>query len=149
MSIFRRDPPAPSRPASAAATEGVSSAPPARRTQIAAGTKIKGEVTGSAELLIDGEVEGTVKVEATVVVGAGGVVRGPITAQVVKVAGKVTGNLRGGDRVEVGPEATLEGDISAPRVVIAEGAFFKGKVEMQGEKSKAVRHPQAAEPKRD
>jgi cytoskeletal protein CcmA (bactofilin family) len=51
--------------------------------------------------------------------------------------------------VEVGPAATLEGDISAPRVVIAEGAFFKGKVEMQGEKSKPGRPQPAAEPKRE
>ncbi|MEA2690842.1 MAG: hypothetical protein QOJ16_229, partial [Acidobacteriota bacterium] len=86
---------------------------------------------------------------ATVVIGAEGVVRGPVSGRVVKVAGRVTGNVRGSDRVEVGPAATLEGDISAPRVVIAEGAFFKGKVEMQGEKSKPGRPQPAAEPKRE
>jgi cytoskeletal protein CcmA (bactofilin family) len=148
MSIFRRDAAAPVRSPSAPPAEATST-PRGRVTQIAPGSRIQGEVTGGTELLIEGEIDGTVKVEATVVVGAEGVVKGPITARVIRVSGKVTGNVRGSDRVEVGPSATLEGDISAPRVVIAEGAFFKGKVEMQVEKSTAGRHPQAAEPKRD
>src|SRR3954464_1381543 len=130
MSIFRRGTAAPDRSPGAAASEAVPAAGgESRLTRIAPGSRIKGEVLGTTELLIEGEVEGTVKIEATVVVGAAGVVRGPITAQVIKVAGKVTGNIQGSDRVEVGPAANLEGDISAPRVVIAEGAFFKGKVE--------------------
>src|SRR5262249_6504782 len=121
--------------------------PRGRLTQIAPGSRVQGEVTGATELLIEGEVEGTIKVEAKVEVGATGVVKGPITAQVVRVSGKVMGNVRGADRVEIGPSAVLEGDIAAPRVVIAEGAFFKGKVEMRSDKAKAGRPPQAAEPK--
>jgi cytoskeletal protein CcmA (bactofilin family) len=151
MSIFRRDTGAPTRSPAAAAPVGDStgSSPRGRLTQVAPGSRIKGEVTGSTELLIEGEVDGTVAVDATVVIGAEGVVRGPVSGRVVKVAGRVTGNVRGSDRVEVGPAATLEGDISAPRVVIAEGAFFKGKVEMQAEKSKPGRPQPAAEPKRE
>jgi cytoskeletal protein CcmA (bactofilin family) len=82
-------------------------------------------------LLVDGEVIGEIAVAAIVVVGAGGRVQGPITARVVRVAGKVTGDLRGSERVEISATANLEGDIAAPRVTIAEGAFFKGRVEMK------------------
>jgi cytoskeletal protein CcmA (bactofilin family) len=141
MSIFRRDTAAPARPAAASTAfpEETTSSPRIRTTHVAAGTRIAGEVTGSTELWIDGEVEGTVNVEATVVVGPEGVVKGPITGRLVKLAGKVIGNVRGTDRVEVGPAAVLEGDIAAPRVVIAEGAFFKGMVEMKGEQSKPSR----------
>jgi cytoskeletal protein CcmA (bactofilin family) len=149
MSIFRREVAAPARPSVAAPGGDVSSSPRGRVTQVAPGSRIEGEVTGSTELLIEGEIEGTVRVDAVVVIGAEGVVKGPVSGSVVKVIGRVTGNVRGSDRVEVGPAAILEGDISAPRVVIAEGAFFKGMVEMQGEKSKPGRLQAAAEPKRE
>ena len=54
---------------------------------------------------------------------------------VVRVSGRVTGNVAASDRVEVAASGILEGDIAAPRVVIAEGAFFKGRVEMRGNPS--------------
>jgi cytoskeletal protein CcmA (bactofilin family) len=149
MSIFRREVAASARPSVAAPPGEVTSGPRVGLTQVAPGSRIQGEVSGSTELLIEGEVEGTIRVDATVVIGAEGVVRGPVSGRVVRVAGRVMGNVRGSDRVEVGSAATLEGDISAPRVVIAEGAFFKGKVEMQGEKSNAGRPHAAAEPKRE
>lgn len=101
-------------------------------TRIAEGTRITGEVSGATDLLVEGELEGHVKVESRVVVGQGGVVRGQITARTVLVSGEVEGNVRGSERVEVGGSGKLEGDIAAPRVTIAEGAFFKGKVEMGG-----------------
>jgi cytoskeletal protein CcmA (bactofilin family) len=150
LSIFRRDTAAPARPPGAATSPAEAAATPRSRiTQIAPGSRIKGEVSGATELLVLGEVEGTIQVEATVEVGAAGMVKGPITGQVVRVSGKVIGNVRATDRVEVGAAAVLEGDITAPRVVIAEGAFFKGKVEMRGEKSTAGRPSQGAEPKRE
>ncbi len=152
MSIFRRDTAAPARPAAtSAASAGFppETSPHGRVTHVAPGTRIEGQVTGATELVIEGEISGTVKVEATVTVGASGVVQGPITGRLVKVAGKVIGNVRGTDRVEVGPAAVLEGDIAAPRVVIAEGAFFKGMVEMKGEKTQPSRPQQAAETKRE
>ena len=104
----------------------------ARVTLIAAGTRVTGEITGATEVHVEGEVDGDVHVDGTVVVGAEGRVKGEIGARTVRVAGKVAGNLRGSERVEVLPSGSAEGDIAAPRVVIAEGAFFKGKVEMSG-----------------
>ena len=70
--------------------------------------------------------------------GPEGVVTGPIEAPVVRIGGRVIGDVAASDRVEVSPSGSLEGDITAPRVVIAEGAFFKGKVAMRsggGEKN--------------
>ena len=128
MSIFHRGTtPAP-------ATSGPSDSASSRRqlTHIAAGTLLQGAVTGSTELLIEGQIQGEVRVDATVTVGIEGVVEGPIAAPVVRVSGRVTGNVAASDRVEVAASGILEGDIAAPRIVIAEGAFFKGRVEMRG-----------------
>lgn len=132
MSIFRRENEGGTVPAAAIPREpsprGESRAK--ATTLIAAGTRVTGQITGATEVHIDGEVEGDVHVEDTVVVGPQGRVKGQISARTVRVGGKVAGNLSGFERVEVLPSGSTEGDISAPRVVIAEGAFFKGKVEM-------------------
>ena len=137
MSIFRRETPSGSQPASPASSDsGTSSSPkPQQRriTHIAPGTRVQGELAGPTELLIEGEVEGEIRVDASVMVGSEGLVKGPIAAQVVRVGGRVVGNVQASDRVEVAPSGSLEGDIAAPRVVIAEGAFFKGRVEMKSE----------------
>jgi len=130
MSIFRRE--NPSSPAAAGSSETGSSSQ-RRVTHIAPGTRIRGEITGPTELLIEGEVEGEIRLDAAVTVGAEGAVQGPIMAPVVRVGGRVTGNVAASDRVEVSPSGSVEGDISAPRIVIAEGAFFRGQVEMKGE----------------
>jgi cytoskeletal protein CcmA (bactofilin family) len=136
MPIFRRD-----NDASPPVVSSGSSEPSQKRriTHIAPGTRVNGQVNGATELLIEGELEGEIRVDATVTVGADGVVRGPIAAPVVRVSGSVVGDVVAVDRVEVAPSGSVEGDISAPRVVIAEGAFFKGKVEMTGDRARAAR----------
>jgi hypothetical protein len=75
-------------------------------------------------------VQGRIRLDGRAVVGPAGIVRGLISARAVVVAGTVEGDVRGSERVEVAASAKLLGDIAAPRVTIAEGAFFKGKVEM-------------------
>ncbi len=133
MAIFRKDNPS-SAPASPGGPSASSSSSQRRRlTHVAPGTRLKGEVTGSTELLIDGEVEGEVRLDAAVTVGAEGSVVGPVTAPTVRIAGRVVGNVTASDRVEVAPTGSLEGDVAAPRIVISEGAFFKGSVEMKGQ----------------
>ena len=143
MSIFRRDRDS-TPPGSASAGPGSSPGKPpepasargeGRVTRIAPGTRVEGRVGGATELLVEGEVVGEVRVDALVVVGPGGVVQGPVAARVVKVAGKVVGDVRGSERVEIDGSGSVEGDVAAPRVVIAEGAFFKGRVEMQGDRA--------------
>ena len=112
--------PSPSRPATAKAN----------RTHVASGSKVVGRVTGDAELVIDGHLDGEVELKSHVVVGEKGRVDGTVRAVSVQLAGKVKGNIEGEERVEVLPSGSLEGDVTAPRVMIADGAFFKGKVEM-------------------
>lgn len=150
MSIFRREPTSSSASGLGGSGEGSppsgSSSNAARRrmTHIAPGSRIRGEVTGPTEVLIEGEVEGEVRVDSVVVVGAEGVVHGPVMAQTVRVSGKVVGNIQASERVEIAPAGSLEGDIAAPRVVIAEGAFFKGRVEMKGNQEQEARRPKAS-----
>ena len=139
MPIFRRETPS--------ASPAVASGPPnSRHTHIAAGTRLRGEVGGATEVLVDGEVVGEVRVEAPVIVGTDGVIEGPVTAPVVRVGGRVTGDVLASDRVEVLATGSVEGNITAPRIVIAEGAFFKGRVEMTGEKGTAHPSPPATAP---
>jgi cytoskeletal protein CcmA (bactofilin family) len=104
---------------------------------IAAGTRVQGEVTGRADLSIDGHVEGTITLESEVTVRASGRVKGTIQARAIRIGGKVLGDVQGIELVEIMPSGTLEGNVSAARVVIGEGAFFKGKVEMTGDRSSA------------
>ena len=131
MSIFRRE--NASSPAASGGPSEPAGSQKRRLTHVAPGTRVRGEVTGPTELLIEGEVECEIRLDATVTVGAEGAVQGPIFAPVVRVGGRVMGNVAASDRVEVAPSGSVEGDISAPRIIIAEGAFFRGRVEMKGE----------------
>jgi len=153
MSIFSRDkePTPPPQPASPVrpAPRPAHPAPEVSRhdsTHIASGSKVLGEISGTAELVIDGHVEGQIDLDSRVVVGEKGRVEGEIQARAVQVSGQVVGNVRGHERVEVMTSGRLEGDVISPRVVIAEGAFFKGKVEMTEKASpeKKVAPPPAA-----
>ncbi len=137
MSIFRRDsePPAeskpPARPAKSEPRQPAKAKSSASEsTHIANGSKVVGRISGAADLVIDGVVDGEIDLESQVVVGSEGRVEGKILARSVEVGGRVMGNVQGFERVEVLATGSLEGDVMSPRVVIAEGAFFKGKVEM-------------------
>jgi cytoskeletal protein CcmA (bactofilin family) len=138
MSIFRRETTS-AAPAGTGAPSESASSQRRRVTHVAPGTRIHGEITGSTELLVDGELLGEVRVEAPVTVGADGVVEGAVSAPVVRVGGRVVGDVQATDRVEVLATGSVEGDIVAPRIVIAEGAFFKGRVRMKDEKAKGAR----------
>ena len=156
MSIFRREDEPRPHPAGSAPhstppspTERRPSAAAGAHTHIAPGAKIAGQVTGSCDLLVDGELEGQVRLDSHVTIGAEGRVRGDIHARTVRIGGRVAGNVHGDEKVEILPTGRLEGDVSAPRVVLAEGAFFKGKVEMTGQpagKPAAAREPATKEP---
>lgn len=152
MSLFRRETEAP--PSTPAQRQPAGSGPQASGprdrpvTRIAEGTLIQGEVTGSAEVLVEGRVHGEIRLDQRVVVGPPGSVHGRISARTVLVAGHVEGDVQGSERVEVGGSGKVEGDISAPRVTIAEGAFFKGQVEMTGGAGRGHERPPSAAPPR-
>lgn len=134
MALFGRDQQSPVKSSAAPAPLPAPGNPSKTATLVAPGTKVVGKISGNAEVVVEGEIEGEIRVDGGAVVGSGGVVRGEIAARTIRVGGKVFGNIRGAERVEVLASGALEGDVAAPRVVIAEGAFFKGKVEMTGGK---------------
>ncbi|WP_041857012.1 bactofilin family protein [Candidatus Korobacter versatilis] len=93
---------------------------------------IKGEVTGSESLYIDGRVEGSINLPGNrVTVGRNGIVSANINAREVVVLGKVKGNLTTSDRVDIRNEGSLTGDVVAQRISIEDGAFFKGGIDIR------------------
>jgi cytoskeletal protein CcmA (bactofilin family) len=93
---------------------------------------IKGEVTGSESLYIDGRVEGSINLPGNrVTVGRNGVVSANISAREIVILGKVRGNMTASDRFDIRSEGSLTGDIMAQRVSIEEGAYFKGGIDIR------------------
>jgi cytoskeletal protein CcmA (bactofilin family) len=93
---------------------------------------IKGEVTGSEGLYIDGRVEGSINLSGNrVTIGRNGVVSANINAREIVVMGKVKGNLVAQDRVDIRNEGSLTGDVVAQRISIEDGAFFKGGIDIR------------------
>ena len=93
---------------------------------------IKGEVTGSESLYIDGRVEGSINLSGNrVTVGRNGVVAANINAREIVVLGKVRGNLTASDRVDIRSDGSLTGDVIAARISIEDGAFFKGGIDIR------------------
>jgi cytoskeletal protein CcmA (bactofilin family) len=103
-----------------------------QRTLIAAGTHFRGTLSGPTELVIEGEVEGEVRPDNHLEIGARGKVVGDIAVRTARISGHVVGNVVGLEVVELTATGRLEGDVKAPRVVISEGAFFRGNVQMTG-----------------
>ena len=93
---------------------------------------IKGELSGSEDLFFDGEVEGTVELSGnSLTVGPNGRIRANINAREVVIMGKVDGNVNASDRLELRQTGLLTGDVITARIMIQDGAFFKGSVEIQ------------------
>lgn len=118
-------------------------APPQKRgaeqATIGPSITIKGEVSGDEDLLIQGRVEGSVDLEQHAVeVGREGRVKANITARVITVEGEVEGDLEADEQIVLRPSARVKGDIAAPRVVLEDGANFRGMVEM-GEPARSER----------
>jgi cytoskeletal protein CcmA (bactofilin family) len=93
---------------------------------------VKGEVTGSESLYVDGKVDGTITLPGNrVTVGRNGQVTANITAREIVVLGKVRGNVNASDRVDIRSEGSLSGDVVAQRISIEDGAFFKGGIDIR------------------
>jgi cytoskeletal protein CcmA (bactofilin family) len=114
-------------------------APTGDQATIGKGLVIKGEISGSESLFIDGKVEGTINLPGNrVTVGRNGQVQANITSREIVVLGKVRGNIVATDRVDIRSEGALTGDVTAARISIEDGAFFKGGID--------IRKPDAAKP---
>jgi cytoskeletal protein CcmA (bactofilin family) len=93
--------------------------------------KIKGEVTGDEDLVIQGKVEGTIDLnDHEVSVGQSGQVFADIKAKVIKIDGEVTGDIAGNEKVVISKSGNVRGNIVAPRVTLEDGAIFKGSIDM-------------------
>ena len=132
------DPPAPARVAPVPAAASLPGAAKAATTTttcvIGAKTTIKGEISGDEEVLVEGTIEGQVRINKDLRVGQGGVVKATVDAQSVVVSGELIGDCHAAHRVEIQATGRLTGNIRAPRVVIAEGAVFKGNSDMTARK---------------
>ncbi len=98
---------------------------------------VKGELSGSEDLYLDGEVEGSIELKGhSLIVGPNGRVRANVNARDIVVHGKVDGNLHASERVELKKSAILAGDIFTQRIIIEDGAYFKGGVDLQKPEAK-------------
>ena len=99
--------------------------------RLGASLHIKGEITGNEDLVIDGSVEGLVQLEdRKLTVGASARVRADIISREVVVYGNVKGNLRARDRIEIKKDGSVVGDLTTARIMIEDGAYFKGSIEI-------------------
>jgi cytoskeletal protein CcmA (bactofilin family) len=99
---------------------------------ISKGVFVKGEISGTESMFIDGKVEGSISLPGNrVTVGRNGQVSANVTARELIVMGKVRGNVSASDRVDIRAEGALNGDVSAARISIEDGAFFKGGIDIR------------------
>ena len=133
--------PEPSRPTPATpAFESAGRAPATAGDQatISKGLIVKGEITGTESLFIDGKVEGSINLPGNrVTVGRNGQVSASIAAREIVILGKMRGNVAASDRVDIRAEGALTGDVAAARISIEDGAFFKGGIDIKKPEGKA------------
>jgi cytoskeletal protein CcmA (bactofilin family) len=92
---------------------------------------IKGDLSGNEDIVVEGTVEGKVDLPNNqLTIGANGTARAEITAKTIVVIGRVAGNVNGTERVEIQATGVVEGDVSAPRLVVSEGAVLNGSIHM-------------------
>ena len=137
MGIFgtndSRPPEAATRPTSASPPPAAAGhGAPARASACVIGPRVqlKGELHGSEPVLVEGSVEGSVRLTAELRVAAGGSVKADVSAHTLVVAGEVIGDCQASERVVIEASGRLTGNIRAPRIVIAEGATFRGTSDM-------------------
>lgn len=100
---------------------------------------IKGELSGSEDLYVDGQVDGSIELRNnSLIVGPNGIVKADVSAKGVTIQGKLDGKITASDRVEFRKSAVVSGDVVAQRIAIEDGAYFQGKVDIQKEPGKAV-----------
>lgn len=131
-------------------TAGTEPGPPAPKREkrmeklvnIGQSVEIRGELHGNEDLTIEGKVDGKITLKGhNLTVGANGRIKGEIFAKTVLVVGEVNGNVAADDKIEVAATGSMLGDIRAPRVILADGARFKGAIDMDSGRSKMQEKP--------
>jgi len=119
-------PPPSISPAPVAATAAAEKA-----TMIGRGISIAGDVTADTNLKVEGVIEGrTIESSHDVEIGESGKVTASITAKVVRIAGQVTGDISGSEKVLISKSGRVQGNVTAPRVQLEDGALFRGSIDM-------------------
>lgn len=142
------EPPRPATPAPAVeAPARTQASNNAEQATIGKGLFIKGEISGSESLFVDGKIEGSINLPGNrVTVGRNGQVAANITAREVVILGKIRGNVSATDRVDIRAEGALNGDVAAARISIEDGAFFKGGIDIKKPEVKSGAGSAAAAP---
>ena len=130
MGLFGRDTQTQTPRATQSHTNQSRGPQPGSTTTIAEGTRVSGEITGSSDLRIEGEFDGSISISGLVFVAETGQVKTSIRASKVTVAGRVDGDIFGDLLIELEPSAVVTGDLLAPKILIREGASLQGRVEM-------------------
>ncbi len=120
------------RPAAAPAPAGQRAPAEVKTAVIGPNIRIQGELSGDEDLVVEGRVEGKISVSKGLRIGPQAQVNAEVKAHHVVIAGRVIGNVVATEKVEILPSGILEGNIRAPKIAIAEGAQFKGSVDMGG-----------------
>lgn len=108
---------------------------------------IKGELSGSEDLVIEGQVEGKIELRQNVLtIGANGRIKAQIFAKQVIVFGEVIGDIHASEKVDIRDNGSVDGDLTSPRVAIAEGAHFRGSIDMQKNGGKGEAKPEPKSP---
>lgn len=102
------------------------------QAHLGVGSRVEGKLTFEGSVRVDGQVEGEISAQDTVIIGEGAEITAQITANVIVVHGRVTGDLNARKRVELKAPAALAGNISTPTLVIHEGVVFEGHCAMGG-----------------
>ena len=140
MALFNKEQPAAARP------QPRSSEPPTsfQGTFLGPNVVIDGTVGGSEPVMIEGTVKGKISLSADLRVGTKARVEATVHARNVTIEGKLTGDVSADDRVELIATATVDGNIKAPRIVVAEGARFRGSVDMGSARPRDGEQPASA-----
>lgn len=126
MALFSKEP----TPAAKTDVRVGSVVPASGTTFIGPNITIEGTVTGSEPVVIEGSVRGRIDLQSDLRVGTKARIDAAVHARNVTVEGKLTGDISADDRVELVASATVDGNIKAPKIVVAEGAKFRGSVDM-------------------
>ncbi|MEO0435644.1 MAG: polymer-forming cytoskeletal protein [Pseudomonadota bacterium] len=114
---------------------------------IGAKVKVSGDIVSSEDLLIEGEVTGTITLaDNELIVGSSGHVEANISAKTIRIEGEVKGDIEGGERVVICASGNVQGNVSAPRVMLEDGGRFKGSIDMGGSKPAAIKPAPASAP---
>lgn len=141
MALFSKDPAPAPRPE---APRGSSSPAAGGTTFFGPNISIDGTVTGNEAVVVEGSIRGRIDLQSDLRVGTKARVEATVHARNVVIEGKVTGDISADDRVELVASASVDGNIKAPKIVVAEGARFRGAVDMGSSRPAGAAEPAKA-----